>query len=365
MAHHKNSMFQTLSFIVGQAATPDGAVDVLIQQMEERDTAVGNANADKIKHDGEVKVARLVLTRAAARNERALRAIEKFKADRPEIPEEAWADPNELLGHLDDAAMEAYWALEDAALRVETEAREAAHKLEQSKAFYEQSLRCYNKAIEEREFLVEFLNQLIPHTVLKEEWLSNPDSASEKIQRSEWLAKFTNRIENEVASNGMVSAAQLEAMRSHADWALLDQYVLRCVAVRNEDPVGFSRLISQPTGLTLLLMQIGDRISGGKAVGKGYAPSATLPAFLQFDQRAFANSAAAAFAPTEEDHVPLLRRSEKVKALPLNMTPEQVATEFNTYERTYKTGAALSDGGRGPQFLLAGASEETDVAAQH
>lgn len=278
-AHSRNSKFGSLAFIYGGCFTPDAAFKKAWLQFEERDTAVENAKAEKIKGEIGLQVA-----------EQSISILEKLKAK---------AEPDSLEY-----------------LKLVRDQFEAVSQLIQAKAFAEQSLRSYNKAIEEREFIRELMNNLLGACKYKEEWLNNPDQAAEMTEMEEWAYTFMSRIENMILTSGVVGWDHLESMKAHPWWdSVIQPHYIRCLQLKYDGKLS-ELLVSK--SLTYRMQELYPEV-----VRSVPAPSDSVQGLfgLQAEQAKLASDF---IKPAQEDLLPMLARVDKPVDYQLNMSPEEV-----------------------------------------
>lgn len=155
----RNSKFQTLHFLVGNCHTPDAAYALLCSQREERETAIANVEASKLKSQAKV-----------------LKAQAKVES----------GDPIAKL--------------------------EGQAKLAEMKAFEGMEKRNIEGAIDELEFINTLIAKLQP--ARKFSHLSDMD-AHEAAQADEWCGELMSRAENNLLMGGQIPPAEFKTMRAH------------------------------------------------------------------------------------------------------------------------------------------------------
>lgn len=279
-AHSRNSKFGSLAFIYGACFTPDAAFKKAWLQFEERDTAVENAKAEKIKGEIGLQIA-----------EQSISILEKIKLT---------TEPESLEG-----------------LKLIKEQFEAVSQMIQAKAFAEQSLRSYNKAIEEREFIRQVMNNLLPACRYKDQWLSNPDTAAEMTEMEEWAYIFMSRIENMFMTSGVVGWDHLESMKAHPWWdSTIKPHYLLCLELRQKGQLGEFLASKCLTNRMQELFPEEVRTLPG--------PSDKVQSLLG-TQADLAKLGLESIKPATEDLLPQLARLDKHEEYSLNMTQAQIS----------------------------------------
>lgn len=314
MAHHRNSQTQTITFLVGGCFTPDAGVNVLWQNWEERETAVENAKAEKLKGEAQLAMARID----------AEYVDEKMPLLKEELAELEAAV--ESLSTRKQMLEKRYEMAQLAVKKVE-----AVTKVEQAEAFAEQSLRSYNKAIEERKFIKDAINNLIPYCKYQEEWLSDPDTASEKIQLEEWTNTMCDRVEKMLMTTGTIGYDHLQSMMALPTYTtIILPHIRRVRDLLLAKGVSVSPLLDE----LLIPNNIIHRMDGilPKMVTANFDPNDKFTmgnADVRWGalgaSRIFLQSKDEPFQVNGQNLLPAMdRTADQPQALPINMTRDQV-----------------------------------------
>lgn len=160
--NRRNHDFQIVYFLLGSCHTADGAYALLCDLREEREMALANADAARLRCEAQ-----------------GLRAQDAQRGSRPD-------------------------RLEAQAVLLEIERNKAVND------------RCYAAAEAELAFIERCIAAVQPHR----RYSSLPDAqAHEAAQREEWALELAARAENFLLTSGTIPADQLATMRMHPDFA--------------------------------------------------------------------------------------------------------------------------------------------------
>ena len=309
MAHHRNSQSQSIDYIYGKCHTIDGAINIAWQQWEERETAVENAKADQLAAEARLSKAE----RTIGLLDRKIRILKEKLATAKKAAEGTLIDNEAELIDLELALMEA-----------EVAQVESGAELIRAQAFAEQSLRCYNKAVEEREFIRKLKNDLLADSEcqFRELWLSDPDTASEMAQDIEWALEWCSRIDNRLATQGTIGYDHLESMKAqrHYHSVILPYLRSRRDMLTQTGGLPLSDAFLAPLNIRHRL----EKIAPGMVKARDLTEVERLTLESAGAQRSTLLLAQPQVEPNPEDLLPALARPDKVLALPMNMTPEDV-----------------------------------------
>jgi hypothetical protein len=346
MAHHRNSQTQTITFLVGGCYTPDAAVNTLWQNWEERETSIENAKAEKLKGETQLAMARISIQYVDEKLPIVQEELDEFNARK----EFTVQDKRAMLELRKELA-------ELLAAKAESTA-----KLQQAEAFAEQTLRSYVKAVEEREFIRNTMNDIIPYCKYKDEWLNNPDSASEKIQLEEWTYTMCDRAEKMLMTTGTISYDHLQSMMALPTYTqVIMPHIKRVRDLLLANNAGVSPLLDElliPNNITHRM----DNILP-KMVTANFSPDDRLTMHNADTRwgalglaRIFLQSHDEKFEPNPTNLLPAMSRpDDKVLELPINMSRDEVkALDFLAARVQHELSDSLKLLGSAPE------AQETD-----
>lgn len=178
--HWKNSNFQISNFIAGKCFTADEAYRVLSELVIDRELALDEFKAYDLETRAEIQTLEALLNPSPIERARLLRLTSQ-------------------LSH---------------------------------------SIKCYEGAVREVEFIQSYIDKLQPHRQFSH--LSDAD-AHQACQRLEWKLRLDNKIRLCIATQGAISPDLLETINAHPDRSELLETLRKSVA----DPTQL-RLVESP-----------------------------------------------------------------------------------------------------------------------
>lgn len=303
MAHHVNGQAQALDYLYGKCRTVDGAYNLAWQQWEDRETAVENAKGAMLRADARVAQANGTIRLRT----RTIRLLTQKITELQQVDGAQGIDVEERLIEL-----------EEKLLTARTEQAEAAADVVCAEAFREQNIRCYDKAVEERAFILNLQNNLLPRCEFRDLWLLAPDRASEQAQAKEWAYEWCGRFTAMVATRGTIDYDHLESAMANPYYNSIIlphiKTIRDIVQANNGMPLPDALLVA-PLNIRHLLTELAPELAVAE---------------LTADERAYILAQGSHREHLQAQHVPIpvnpvdlhpaLRRTDEVLSLPMNAT---------------------------------------------